>query len=676
VSGRAAAQNFIFVDDDGLCDGEAPCFTTIQQAVNSAVADNIIFVFDGIYQESVDLGGMSVPGDITIIGPDVPPLFAPQPAETAESVPPLFESFLPQAMDAASDALAALRDAVPAMPNAPFAMAGTASVDSNAGPAIHNTVVSPFPGAVAIIGLRVHSDNDDGIRINADGRVSITLVHSNMNGGNGFNLTSDGCVSVALCRANENSAGGIVADSGVDITIIDSVADGNKAGSGMSLIAISDVEIVSFLGFLPIVLPPGLVVPERVSASSNAGYGIFAGAGEEVAVGIAALAGAPPLEEFLGSVVASGNDMDGMNLTSVEVSVLFATASMNKMSGIVVTASEDAVVVAVRANGNTGDGVRADPTGTLIAFGITAIGNGGTGLLVSTTAMREFLVSDDLGAFIGAVRAEGNQVGIAVSVSMANLIIENNAVIGNTDGVVLNDLGLESRVAGNIICDNTSAGLRSNVNANILGVASWWGDPSGPSHTTKNPAGTGDAVVDATSGGGMGDVTLVPFIDTITGSIEPEVIGVGQEAKVRFSFTGAGGTVYMGFFTALGFFGGFPDPPLTLDTGGAGLLTAEPFDETPGSTVDGFVNAVVDGSFDLTMIPSDIEEVPVVFEATLVPTRAGERTVELSGPCGISGSVTYLARDSGAPVGGFPMLALLVAALGWFGVVVVRRRLG
>jgi len=49
----SASPATLYVDDDGQCGGNAPCYTTIQAAVDAATTGDTIIVMDGIYTENV-----------------------------------------------------------------------------------------------------------------------------------------------------------------------------------------------------------------------------------------------------------------------------------------------------------------------------------------------------------------------------------------------------------------------------------------------------------------------------------------------------------------------------------------------------------------------------------------------------------------------------------------------
>ncbi len=64
--GYAIAQTTHYVNPDGVCDGNTPCYTTIQAAIDGAAAGDLIEVAAGVYTEALDVNKI----DLTILGPN------------------------------------------------------------------------------------------------------------------------------------------------------------------------------------------------------------------------------------------------------------------------------------------------------------------------------------------------------------------------------------------------------------------------------------------------------------------------------------------------------------------------------------------------------------------------------------------------------------------------------
>ena len=59
-----------YVDDDGQCDGQTPCATTIQTAVNAASVGDTVVLYPGVYRETVTIGASKAGLTIEGVNPD------------------------------------------------------------------------------------------------------------------------------------------------------------------------------------------------------------------------------------------------------------------------------------------------------------------------------------------------------------------------------------------------------------------------------------------------------------------------------------------------------------------------------------------------------------------------------------------------------------------------------
>ncbi len=105
----------------------------------------------------------------------------------------------------------------------------------------------------------------------------------------------------------------------------------------------------------------------------------------------------------------------------------------------------------------------------------------------------------------GVASTDGStSAGLLVSTFFAagtNALITNNELTNNTTGIAVGyDASDVSTVVANNnnIYDNTSFGVSSTA-PTVDATNNWWGDASGPQHSTLNPGGTGDAVSDYVS---------------------------------------------------------------------------------------------------------------------------------------------------------------------------------
>jgi len=132
-------------------------------------------------------------------------------------------------------------------------------------------------------------------------------------------------------------------------------------------------------------------------------------------------------------------------------------------------------------------------------------GNGLSGGLISTTVTRNMFVANK-GFAIGLfASAEGNTI-------TANLMM-NNGMIGMCNSTnptacgggisfgARDPLDVENDIFGNTISGNQVGAVYVGTNATQEKDArgNYWGAASGPHHTVRNPAGTGNAVIDQSS---------------------------------------------------------------------------------------------------------------------------------------------------------------------------------
>ena len=531
-------------------------------------------------------------------------------------------------------------------------------VSPASGPAFFNSV-SPFPGSVALYGIDVMSPDDDGVRLVANETLTMLLVNANENGKNGFRLTtsSDGGIGVEGCTASWNGAAGMTLDSAAEVSVFNSLADDNM-DSGMDILAVDEVSIFSF----PVDSLPGLIFPSVVSASRNKSIGIVATSTTSTVI-IVDFFALTVGESTFGdkTIVVENNQGTGAQLSSDDNTTIAGAAfNGNKGFGIESNAMTDVFLFSVLANGNDADGI------TLGAEFLTAIftaanDNGGNGLGASLGGMDNNSngVFDNAAGLVSC-SADGNQQrGFSLTVPNGTAVVTGCNAIGNhTEGIVLSVLaGGANRVDGGIICSNQISGLHLTSNATVDATGNWWGDPSGPFHATKNPGGLGNQVIDGTSGGGLGDVTFLPVIDTVTGSVSGPV-QLGQPSPVQFQFSGGAGTVFLG--PSLG-----PLFPIFITIGPGAL---PPFTVT---TDNGIVKGLDSGVSAKTFV----NQPQGVARVNLLALRKGPATVQIDGPCGLSGSLDVnVVSALVAPAMSWPGLLaalLIVSAIAGAG---IRRR--
>ena len=265
--------------------GPGTPYCTIGAAVNAANAGDTINVFPGTYAESVDLGTMAVPDDITLVTVDASG--TPTPSTVTVS-PTTGEAFLAD---------------------------------------------GPFPGNITIDGFNVTSPDSDGIRLITSGEVviqnvtansalhgfwledstdvSLSGLTSNGNGHDGFTIVDSGTVSVSDCAGSNNG------EVGFDIVASGTVTVSGSAGNGNG---IDGIRLET----------PGVITVTGSTANNNGNEGFFVPAGGNLAV-TNATANDNGDEGFeiddvdedatFDGVTANGNVNDGIDIEPVEVDV-------------------------------------------------------------------------------------------------------------------------------------------------------------------------------------------------------------------------------------------------------------------------------------------------------------------------------------------------------------------
>lgn len=647
----AAAQ--IFVDAAGTCGGLTPCFTTIQAGVNNATdsgmdEDGLVVVFPGTYAESVnlDLMGSAVMGgtrgDITIINYELFSLLAPvatAPGSTA-TAPLVLDATTPQALAAQ---LEALREDLPArieralggrpVPSAadPNAAMGLTPVNifPAAGPAIYHTGTFPglmTTGDVSLRGLTVKSANDSGISLpDVDGDVSVVATHADDNFLAGMLIGASGEIDIVAVTASRNKGGvGLSLEGGGSTMLMINVVADDNALDGVNLLNLSGSAL--FISTDLASLQP-LTEFDRASASGNLN-------------GIKAFVGSMGVANALLGPTGSAIDLND-----------------NDAAGLDAACNSGFTLVGVRANRNH-QGIKAAGHAFMLVAGVSANDNTmGSGLDVSTDyAGMPIPTLGPLAGIITSSTASGNSAdGFKVTTSGSGVVLTGNAAVKNgAHGALVSVASGSTPVAtGNILCQNPTAGLQLQSNVAMNAEGGWWGATTGPTNSA-NPGGTGDKVADA-GNGGNGTVDFTPFVDLTTVDATPGVV-VNQNTYLSVQFSDAARTVFLGpeigvlvgpFFTLP------PDPPFTASTDN-------------GVVSDGFVSGA--------SIPVGINQPQGTIRVGVVPDHVGTATVQIQGPCGLSGTATYrVVPHQGAPLLSVGGLALLAAGLAWVGLRRVAR---
>lgn len=426
ASGAAFADPVTYADADGTCDGLAPCYTTINEAVlnaedldgaNTGTAAQV-FVFPGAYSESVnlnDLSGGAGVGDVHLVTVDDAGVPAP----------------------------------------------GTVTVSSPAGTAIARTGI--LNGDVLIDGFVVAAPAGNGVFIDSFDSIEIRNVVANGSGGIGvFADNFLGTITVANCTANGNSGTGIQVNAGfgsAHLTNLQANANGAR-GIGASA---SD----------------GGVMVTTVTASGNVTDGLWSSALTNVSISGATADGNGSAGIRVAADTASvqsshANENDfgvWMSLAGIEsANVRDTIADENAILGIRVSNTGGSAIVerCSASNGVAGIGLRLNVFGPVLVRDVIADGNGSAGMEIEygeVGATLENCSADEnvaghgirVDGFLGLVHisdttADGNGTfGIEVPPFLeAPAVIERTSASGNVSG-----FGISLTVVGDVLITDT-----------------------------------------------------------------------------------------------------------------------------------------------------------------------------------------------------------------------------
>jgi hypothetical protein len=315
-----------------------------------------------------------------------------------------------------------------------------------------------------------------------------------------------------------------------------------------------------------------------------------------------------------GDVVVRNVTADGTGKTGIYVSIAAPSnadvtvegcRANSGFGGIAAHAfGGDALVENSTANGTATTGISAGSYGANVTVrNCTANNNSGPG-----SGYGIMIPSMNAKPVVGNCTANNNAL-IGISVASDTASITGCIARGNGQfGIAHSPIRLTSTwVNGNIICDNSSAGLfvQDPATGGIVADAegNWWGCSGGP----------GSPGCDTVQGSGV-TIDFTPWISAYTADATPGSGVTGQPVQISFQFSDSGGTMFLP--KGPGDLNGSPTFTLHTDNG-----TLTDSDET-GATVHEFI-----GSGD-------------VLSVTLVPDAAGTATVTVDGPCELAAAIT------------------------------------
>lgn len=457
----AGAAQITWADPAGLCNGESPCFNALADAVaNAGPPPATVFVFPGVYPESVDLGEMGSalpgggPGELAVISVDT--TGQPAPGATIDPGAPggpgtgaaLFAvSFpAPLTLDGFTARSPDGNGVDLSLGNVPVHLVRLTADSSPSGAGI---LVFSMGGEMTVADSVARLNGDAGISVvNQDGPVTVTGCLSERNDASGFTLVGS-AVMVSGSRAEANQLQGFTlipeeAASSFVATDVEAFANG-----GAGLVAASPIPDVDFA--------TGLI--DDVIVTSNLESGLNAVAGQLVAADVA----------------AGGNGSTGMVLVGEVIRITDSSAETSGDIGMILS-GDQIDGEGLTANGNAGIGLLVlaeSPGATFSLADLEANSNDATGISAGISVLSEAFAS---GTITGAVALANDQSGIAAGAG--NLLLDSVLATGNA-GTGITALAVDVELVGARAAGNLTGVVVTGEQVTILDTTASTSGPLG-----------------------------------------------------------------------------------------------------------------------------------------------------------------------------------------------------
>ncbi|MCX7682171.1 MAG: right-handed parallel beta-helix repeat-containing protein [Anaerolineae bacterium] len=300
---------------------------------------------------------------------------------------------------------------------------------------------------VTVRNCRVYGNSGDGMQVSNNTGAVILENSAFFSNTNGLRLNNAGSVTSANCTFQNNSSYGVLQNSNDTLSYVDNVFSGN---------GVAGVGINGGTRLAPMTLGP--------SGNSFRVLG-------DVTVGPTATLTIQPgvrvdFAQYKGLVVEGTLNAAGSATQPITFTGTAETSDW--WWGIIVrnagSATLEHATVAYAGYWSDNTGVLKSGSGSLILRNSTIRNNGGAGLRIL------------------------NSTGYH--------ILTGNVFWANSVGVLVQDTTQSVALSGNVFAGNTDFGVRNLNSATVYARQNYWGDASGPTHATLNPAGTGDKVSD------------------------------------------------------------------------------------------------------------------------------------------------------------------------------------